>query len=392
MGGSGAGACIIGIGESRYYKRGRSPDSAYSLAFDAIAGAIADAGIERDDVDGLVSYIREKTPIELVAAGLGLPRLRFANSWAGGGGGIAAVALNAEMAVVTGAAQVVVCYRAICQGQQPRLGTVRSEGRASGPEAFMAPYGMITPAQRMAPKAMRYLYETGLGRDSFSSVALTSYHHAQFNPRAVMHGRPLDLDTYLASRWIVEPFRLYDCALESDGAAAFVVTTVEWARSRRLRYVPILGGIQGSDARHSIMGSPNEELHATAGYTSIGGEVFDRVGLGPGDIDVAQVYETFGPLVLMGLEEFGFFERGMAAEAGDRGEFRWPHGQLPLNTSGGNLAEAYIHGLELVVEAVRQMRGEANCQVEGARHSLVAGGPGAHMVSAMVLGAAIGGA
>lgn len=378
-------ACIVGVGESSYYRRGKSPYSAFRLATDAVLAACADAGIGLDEVDGLVSYIRERTTVEQLAGGMGIPRLRFANSWSGGGGGIAAVALNAAMAVRTGEADVVVCYRAICQGQQPRLGQIRSDGSATGPDAFLAPFGLITPAQRMAPKAMRYLFEHGLGLDDSAPVALASYWHAQHNPRALMHGRPLDLPTYLDSRWIVKPFRLYDCPLESDAAAAFVVVRESWARERGLRAVRIVGGIQGSDARHDGMGLPNEQAYATAGFGTIGPELYSKTGLGPDDIDVLQVYETFAPMVLAAVEELGFCAPGTAAELGARGEFLWPDGRLPLNTSGGNLAEAYVHGLELVVEAVRQLRGEANCQIEGARRSLVAGGPGTHLVSAMIL-------
>jgi len=378
-------ACIVGVGESTYYRRARSPVSAFRLAADAVRAALLDAGVGIEEVDGLVSYIRERTPVEVLAAGLGVRRLRFANSWSGGGGGIAAVALNAGMAVTTGAADVVVCYRAICQGQQPRLGQVRSDGTATGTDAFLAPFGLITPAQRMAPKAMRYLYDNGLDLDAAAPVALASYWHAQHNPRALMYGRPLDLDTYLASRWIVKPFRLYDCALESDAAAAFVVVRESWAAARGLRSVRIVGGVQGSDARQDVMGSPNAERYATAGFTELARELYEKTGIGPPDLDVLQVYETFGPMVLAAVEELGFCAPGTAAEAGARGDFRWPDGPLPLNTSGGNLAEAYVHGLELVVEAVRQLRGQSHCQVDGARRALVAGGPGAHLVSAMIL-------
>jgi len=378
-------ACIVGIGESQYWKHGGATESAFRLACRAILAACEDAGLKQQEIDGLVGYIRERTGIEKLAAGFGIRNLRFANSWSGGGGGVAAVAMNAAMAVASGAANYVVCYRAICQGQQPRLGQARPDPVAADSDAFSWPWGLLSPAQGMALKVRRYMYETGTTREDFAPIALACYAHAQRNRRAIMYGHPLTLEQYLDSRVIVDPLHLFDCCLESDGAVAFIVTTAERARALKQTPVYMMSAVQGSDMRSEHVASPNMPNFASSNFRTIAPELWARAGITAKDVDTAQIYETFVPLVLMALEDFGFCARGEGKDFVKGTRLFWPDGDLPLNTSGGNLAEAYIHGLELVNEAVRQMRGTSTCQVTGAEISLVVGGPGSHLLSAMLL-------
>jgi acetyl-CoA acetyltransferase len=328
-------ACIAGIGESTYWKHGGADESAFRLVCRAILAACEDAGLDPQEIDGLVGYIREKTVVEQLAAGFGIRNLRFANTWSGGGGGVAAVAMNAAMAVASGAANYVVCYRAICQGQQPRLGQARPDPVAKDFYAFSWPWGVLSPAQGMAMKVRRYMHETGTRREHFAPIALACYEHAQRNPRAVMHGRPLTFDQYMEARTIVDPLHLYDCCLESDGAVAFIVTTAERAAALRQTPVYITGAVQGSGMRSEQIANPNSVNYSGSNFETMAPELWSRAGVKPEDVDCAQIYETFVPLVLMTIEDFGFCERGEGKDFVQGRRLVWPDGDLPLNTSGG---------------------------------------------------------
>src|SRR5204863_9443133 len=211
---------IVGVGETAYYKHGRAPESEFALALRAILRACEDAGIDPREVDGFASYSNDRNDPSRLAAALGLPELRFSNmQWGGGGGGGAGAVGNAAAAVATGMADCVVVFRALAQGQFARFGLGGQVPTVSGEQAFTFPYGMISPGQRYAMRAMRFMHEHGIGRDPLRAIALASYHHAQANPRAVMHGRPLTEEMYDASRWTVAPFRPYHRCPENGGAA-----------------------------------------------------------------------------------------------------------------------------------------------------------------------------
>src|SRR5262252_8424775 len=227
---------VAGIGETVYYKHGRSPDPEFALALQAILRAGEDAGIAPREIDGFASYSNDRNDPSRLAAALGLPELRFSNmQWGGGGGGGAAAVGNAAAAIAAGLADCVVVFRALAQGQFARFGVGGQVSTVSGEPAFTFPYGLISPAQRFAMRVTRFMHEHGLGREPLRAIALASYHHAQANPRAVMHGRPLTAEMYDSARWIVEPFRLYDCCLENDGAAALIIVSAECARDLRQR-------------------------------------------------------------------------------------------------------------------------------------------------------------
>ena len=184
----------------------------------------------RARIDGFASYSNDRNDPSRLAAALGLPALRFSNmNWGGGGGGGSAAVGNAAAAVACGMANCVVVFRALAQGQFQRFGAAPPGGTASGEAALNAPYGVMSPAQRYAMRAMRFLHENRIAPSAQRAIALASYHHAQANPRAVMHGRPLTAEAYDASRWIVEPWRLFDCCQENDGAAALIVVPAEEA-------------------------------------------------------------------------------------------------------------------------------------------------------------------
>jgi acetyl-CoA acetyltransferase len=377
---------IAGIGETAYYKHGRAPESEFALALQAILRACEDAGIDPRRVDGFASYSNDRNDPSRLAAALGLPELRFSNmQWGGGGGGGSAAVGNAAAAIAAGYADCVVVFRALAQGQFQRFGAAPPGGTVSGEAALTFPYGLISPAQRFAMRVMRFMHDHGVRQEAQRAIALASYHHAQANPRAIMHGRPLTPEAYDASRWIVEPFRLFDCCMENDGAAALVLVTAE--RARDLRHPPayLLGVAQGSEYRNAARGH-NAPTYASSSFTTVAPHLWEMAGLGPKDVHVVQSYENFTGGVLMSLVEHGFFAPEEANDFLTPENLIAPGGRLPLNTSGGNLAECYMHGLELQIEAVRQLRGESTSQVPGARVGLVISGPMVTPVSSMLVG------
>jgi acetyl-CoA acetyltransferase len=379
---------VAGIGETTYYKHGKSPDPEFKLALLAILKACEDAGLDPRRIDGFASYSNDRNEPSRLAAALGLPELRFSNmQWGGGGGGGAAAVGNAAAAGATGRADCVVVFRALAQGQFARFGLGGQVPTVSGEQAFTFPYGLISPAQRFAMRVTRFMHEHGVRQEALRAIALASYHHAQANPRAVMHGRPLTPEMYDASRWIVEPFRLFDCCLENDGAAALILVPAEHARDLRRPPVYLLGAAQGSEHRN---GAPvhNAPLYATSSFTTVAPHLYGMAGVGPKDVQVVQSYENFTGGVLMSLVEHGFFAAEEANDVCVPEHLIAPHGRLPLNTSGGNLAECYMHGLELQLEAVRQVRGESPNQVPGVDISMVCSGPMVTPVSSLIFGAA----
>jgi len=377
---------VVGIGETIYYKHGRAPEPELALALKAILAACEDAGIDPRQVDGFASYSNDRNDPSRLAAALGLPELRFSNmQWGGGGGGGSAAVGNAAAAVAAGYADCVVVFRALAQGQFQRFGSAPPGGTVSGEAALTFPYGLISPAQRFAMRVMRFMHDHGVRQEAQRAIALASYHHAQANPRAVMHGRPLTPEAYDASRWIVEPFRLYDCCMENDGAAALVLVSADRARDMRRRPAYLLGVAQGSEYRNAARGH-NAPTYATSSFTTVAPHLWEMAGVGPKDVGVVQSYENFTGGVLMSLVEHGFFAPEEANEFLTFENLVAPSGRLPLNTSGGNLAECYMHGLELQIEAVRQLRGESTSQVKDARIGLVISGPMVTPVSSMLLG------
>jgi acetyl-CoA acetyltransferase len=388
-------ASIVGVGETEYCKVGRSTKSEFALACIAVMRALEDAGLELSEVDGLSTYAGERSAPIMLAQALGAGDLRYVGLFPGGGNATTGIVDNAAVAVATGRATTVVCYRSLCQGQFQRFGRAR-EGHglaaqpmgtyAGGPQAFTAPFGLMSPAQMYALDARRHMFEYGTTSEQFGAVAVACYANAQRNPRAVMYGRPLTLEQHQDSRLIADPYRLFDCCQESDGACAVVVTATDRAADLRHSRVLVTAGAQGLMHRDGMeRQSRPPSLWTSAGMTTIAEELYREAGIGPDDIDVAQVYENFTGQVIMALEDFAFCARGEGGPFVESGAINWPDGSLPINTSGGNLAEAYVHGLSLVVEGVRQLRGTSTSQVDGAEHCLVVSGPSAPPSSAMVL-------
>lgn len=379
---------VVGVGETPYYKRGESPDPEFKLALDAILGACRDAGVSPHDIDGFASYSNDRSDPSRLAAALGCKELRFSNmQWGGGGGGGSGAVGNAAAAIATGMADCVVVFRALAQGQFGRFGQGPRRNTVTGEAAHTIPYGLMSPAQLFAMKVQRFMHDHDVEQAALRAISLACYHHAQSNPRAVMHGRPLDESTYDESRWIVEPFHLYDCCLENDGAAAMVLVSAERAPEFDRPACYLLGAVSGS---HYRAGAPvhNTPDYATSHFKTLAPRLYEMARVGPGDVDVLQSYENFTGGVLMSIVEHGFCKPDEVNDFFCVDNFLAPGGGLPLNTSGGNLAECYMHGLGLNIEAVRQIRGASTSQVPDAEVSMVTSGPMVTPVSACIFGAA----
>ena len=390
---SSARAQIVGVGESAYSRWGKIGDvTEHALACQAISRAVEDAGLSMDDVDGLASFADDRNEAIFLAAELGLPALRFGNMvWMPGGGGGCAAVSNAAMAVETGQAEVVVVYRSLCQGQFFRFGTGGVSADAPGEPpvpslqqanslllasmGFAMPYGLLMAAAAYALPTRRHMHLYGTTSEQLGMLAVTFREHASRNPRAVMGGRPLTLEDHQASPMIADPHRLFDCCLESDGACAVVVTTPERARDLAKPSVEILASEQGAPKGYGFGPFTNaniaDELYATGGCEEMANRLWAKAGVGPSDIDVAQLYDHFTGCVLMQLEDYGFCSRGEGGTFIESGALAWQGGSLPTNTHGGSLSEAYIHGLNHVVEGVRSLRGESTSPVECAELCLV---------------------
>jgi acetyl-CoA acetyltransferase len=381
-------AAIAGIGATEFSKE--SGRSEMSLACEAVAAAIDDAGLSPSDVDGMVSYTADTNPEIEIARHVGIGELRhFSRIHYGGGAGCATVVM-AAMAVATGVADVVVCYRAFNERSGRRFGTgVQDLPNAATAEraqfAYTSSFGLLTPASWVAMVAQRYMHDYGATSEDFGRVAVADRRHAATNPAAWFHGQPITLADHQASRWIVEPLHLLDCCQESDGAQALVVTTPE--RARDLPHPPalIVAGAQGAGTEQWTMTSfYRDDIAQLPEMKLVADELWSSSGLTPADVQTAVLYDHFTPYVLMQLEEFGFCGRGEAKDFIADGAIELG-GRLPVNTHGGQLGEAYIHGMNGIAEGVRQVRGTAVNQVDDVRNVLVTAGTGVP-TSGLVLG------
>jgi len=389
-------AHIVGVGESQYTRWGKIGDvTEHALACQAIVRAVEDAGLDMSEVDGLASFAEDRNEATFLAAELGLESLRFANMvWLPGGGGGCAAVGNAAMAVETGQAEVVVVYRSLCQGQFFRFGAAVADAFASSDSkpptvqqadslmlasmGFAIPYGLVMAAAAYALPTRRHMHLYGTTSEQLGMLAVTFREHASRNPRAVMGGRPMTLADHQASPMIADPHRLFDCCLESDGACAVVVTTAERAKDLAKRPVEIIASEQGAPKGfgfgHFTNANIADEIYATGGSEEMANRLWGKAGVGPGDVDVAQIYDHFTGCTLMQIEDFGFCKRGEGGPFVESGALAWKGGSLPTNTHGGSLSEAYIHGLNHVVEGVRSLRGESTSPVESAEVCLVTSG------------------
>jgi acetyl-CoA acetyltransferase len=382
-------AAVAGVGQTEFSKDSRR--SELRLAVEAVAAALADAGLEPADVDGYCTFSMDDNPAVEINRHLGGGDLTFLSRIHYGGGAACATVLQAALAVTSGLARTVVCYRAMNERSAKRFGAgVQDRPPVPTTESahfgWYAPYGLLTPASWVAMSARRYMFASGATSEDFGRVSVADRKHAATNPAAWFFGRPISLEEHQRSRFIVEPLRLLDCCQESDGAVALVVTTLERARDLRAKPAVIAAAAQGASSEQQMMtGYYARDITGLPEMGLVARQLWEQSGLGPDDVQTAVLYDHFTPFVLVQLEEFGFCARGEAKEFLRDGHAELG-GRLPLNPHGGQLGEAYIHGMNGIAEGVRQVRGTAVNQVKGAEHVLVSAGTGVP-TSALLLGA-----
>lgn len=386
---------VAGIGASEYTRYGRSTETEFAMVCRAVLAAAEDAGLPVDDIDGFVGYSNDRSDPVRLATALGVRELRLgAAQHGGGGGGSAGHVAIAAAAVASGLAECVVAYRGCRQGEVGRFGRGAGYGGAAGGThvsgndmggALLGPYGVFAAPHRYALKAQRMLHEYGVSQAPMRAVARAAYHHGHSNPAAVMRHRTLTDAEYDGSRWIAEPYRLYDCCQESDAAAAVIVTTAERAAGLRREPAYILAAGQSSEYRAGAA-AENAPRYATAGLRTLLRRLYADAGYSAADMSSFQVYDNFTAGVVMALVEAGVCEWKDADDVLTFENLTAPGGAAPLNTSGGNFAEAYILGMGHHLEAVRQLRGTSSNQVPGAALTLVTGGPMTTLTSAVIYG------
>lgn len=377
-------AAVVGLGTTQFAKH--LDPSEQVLALHAIKAALADAGISPGEVDGLSSYTMENTEEIEIARNLGLGDVTYFGQVGYGGGAGCAVVGQAAMAVASGQCSVAVAWRSRKRGAATSRPWAGVSKRVTGNHQWTRPFGLLRPVDEIAMLTRRYMHEYGATREHLANVAIAFRRHANRNPAAMMRDRPLDHDTYMAARWVSEPLCLYDNCLESDGAAAVVITGTDRAADTPHPAAFVHAWSQSLPRQHQTMTNffVDDPLRGPAWAAAA--KLWSQAEIGPSEVDVAQLYDAFSPLVPLSLEGYGFCRRGEGGPFTEDGALDLG-GRLPTNTSGGGMSEAYLHGFNLIVEAARQIRGSSTSQVPGARWSLVTSGEGVPTSALLLRGA-----
>ena len=358
-------AAIAGIGCTEFSRD--SGVSVFTLATRAIKAAVEDAGLRLRDIDGLATFgANDSVAPNVLAQALGMQSMSWYLDQFYGGSVSMSVVGQAALAVSAGVAECVVCYRALNGRSEMRLnGSAMSLARPPWDMAAKLPAGIIAPAQEIALAARSHMERFGTTSEDLGRIAILSRRHAVDNERAMMR-QPMTMDDYLASRWIVDPFRKFDCCLETDGAVAVVVVGTERAKDLPHRPVTIRGAAWGGGV-NVVNNGHREWSDSPANF--IAPRLYAAAGLAPGDIDFAELYDCFTYTVLSQIEGYGFAEPGGVPDMLTDGRFDRHGGSLPVNTHGGLMSEGYLHGMNHVYEAVQQIRGDAGDR-QVARHDI----------------------
>ena len=377
--GDASNAAIVGTGQTEFSKD--SGRSELQLTCEAVYAALEDAGLSPEDVDGMSTYTIDNNEDVDLARSIGVPNVRFSSRVGHGGGGSVGPIAHAMAAVDGGLANVVVCWRAMNERSEYRFGvsqmgnTGGTPGAGSGFIEWSLPFGCATPAAWMGIQAQRYSHKYGVSNEDLAHVSVHLRKMASTNPNAWFYGKPITVEDHQMSRWIVEPtFRLLDCTQESDGAVAVVVTSLERARDLKQPPVRILHATEAIPFEcETVTNYYHEDLTSFDSGIACCNELYRRTGLGPKDLQAAMLYDAFTINIWWHLEAAGFCKPGEAPDFVKDGHLGLD-GTIPVSTNGGHIGEAYIHGMNNVAEAVRQVRGTAVNQVKDVEHVLVSAG------------------
>jgi acetyl-CoA acetyltransferase len=363
---------IAGIGETDYSRfSGRSE---LQLSLEAINLALEDAGVDRTEVDGLMRWSVDTSSEATIAENLGIQDLAWFGEIRLAGNVGAALVTSAAAAIYSGLANVIVIYRGVNGRSGRRYGrgeVLGQNGRDSA--AFTEPFGLLTPQHGLAMTTRRRMFETGVTSKQFGMVAVSERMHANRNPKATFFKKPLTLEEHQNSRLVVDPFHLFDCCLETDGGGALVLTSAERARDLKKPVALIRAAVQSGFSKKDFIDTSALKM---------GPRLWSQAELSPSDMDVVQIYDHFSPFVIFALEDYGFLERGQGGPFVEEGGLLWNSGGIPVNTSGGHLSEAYLQGMNHLIEGVRQIRGQSTAQVKNIDFSFVDAGVG---VGAVIL-------
>lgn len=365
---------IVGIAQTEFAKQHERNEK--ELALTAIKGALDDAGIHPSEVDGLSSYDMENVEEFEIARNLGTGDITWFSQVGYGGGAGCGVVGNAALAVAAGQCEVAVAWRSRKRGARTSRPWAGVAQRITGHWQWSRPHGLLRPVDEIAMLTRRAIHEYGWTRDHLCNVAVAFRKHANRNPGAQMYEKTMTRDDYMNARWISEPLCLFDNCLETDGAGAVVIVSADREKDCPNPPVTVHAFAQSINAQHQVMTNYFRDDPLEGPAWACAEKLWSMADVGPSDVDVAQLYDAFSPLVPLSLQGYGFCEKGEGGPFTDDGALEWPDGRLPTNTSGGGMSEAYVHGFNLIVEAARQIRGESVNQVEDAEVSLVTSGEG----------------
>ncbi|MBX6419414.1 MAG: lipid-transfer protein [Nevskia sp.] len=379
-------AAVAGIGATEFSKN--SGRSELQLAAECSKAALDDAGLHPADVDGMITFTLDGSDEINLARCLGVKDLAYTTRIPGGGAAAAATLYQAMAVVEAGLCEVVLIWRAMNERSQYRFGQPHTQaagfqaGNGTGSLFWCMPFGAQTPASWEALAAQRYMQRYGVTNEDFGRVSVVQRRHAATNPAAWFYRKPITLEEHQSSKWIVAPvLRLLDCCQESDGGVALVVTSLSRARDLKQPPVRIAGACQSIPYNVEVISNYyHADLATMPEAEGTARRLWAQTGLKPADMQCAMIYDAFTPQVFKQLEAFGFCGRGEAREFVKDGHIALG-GRLPINTNGGLIGEAYIHGMNNIAEGVRQVRGTSVNPVPDVEHVLVSSGMAAAVLA-----------
>ncbi|HWY25215.1 MAG TPA: lipid-transfer protein [Nevskia sp.] len=372
-------AAIAGIGATEFSKA--SGRSELQLAAECSKAALDDAGIHPSEVDGMITFTIDNSDEIGLGRCLGVKDLAYTSRIPGGGAAAVATIYHAMALVNAGVCNNVLIWRAMNERSQYRFGQPHTQnigpqaGNGTGSLLWCMPFGAQTPATWEALNAQRYMQQYGVTNEDLGRISVAQRDWAATNPAAWFYGKPITLEEHQSSKWIVEPIlRLLDCCQESDGGVAIVVTSLERARHLKQKPVRIVGACQSIPYNVEVISNYyHADLSMMPEAEGTAKRLYAQTGMKPSDMQMAMIYDAFTPQVLKQIEAFGFCKRGEGKDFVKDGHIG-RGGSLPVNTNGGLIGEAYIHGMNNVAEAVRQVRGTSVNQVDKVHNVLVSSG------------------